>query len=453
MLLDLTVANVLSFNEPTSLNLIPGREQRGSSKLPLLKERYNRKVNPIAALFGANASGKSNVIKALKMLKQVVHVERRVVPDRLPYLPFLLDKENRGEPSRIEILFEQDGYIYEYGVSFTAENIVEEGLELFLSRGSKSVFERRDGQVWLDVAIDPVRDPDDMLSVLAFTVPDHETLVGHIAEAKTVNAPTRLQSTIERITAPYRFLRRMLIVDSNFSSTDGFSTNMDTNWGDAMSRIDAGIVDFTTKEVDIASLGLDEKDIERYKQLCSDGSVTDAELLSGRYRFAVENGKLKAEEVRLLHAGDQEHVALPWFFESDGTKAVSRLFPLFEGLQRDGSGLILVIDELDNSFHTELSLALLDGFLNTRTPESRSQLIFTSHDLLLMDPSRLRKDQIWVVEKGRQGATVITPLSDFENLRSDKDLRKAYVQGRFGGIPDIAPLYFGANQSEASGRS
>ncbi|SQG64564.1 putative phage resistance protein [Corynebacterium renale] len=444
MLLDLTVTNVLSFNEPTSLNLIPGREQRGSSQLPLLKERYNRKVNPIAALFGANASGKSNVTKTLDMLKQVVDPRRRVVADRLPYVPFLLDTDNRGEPSRIEILFEQDGYIYEYGVSYTAENIVEEWLELFLSRGSKSVFERRDGQVWLDGAADPVRDPDDMLNVLAFTVPDHETLVRHIAEAKTVNAPTRLRSTIERITTPNRFLQRMLIVDSNFGSTGGFSTNMDTDWGDAITRIDAGIVGLTTKEVDIASLGLDEKEIEHYKQLCSDGSVTDAELPSGRYRFAVEDGNLKAEEVRLVHAGDKGHSALPWLLESDGTKGVSRLFPLFEELQRDGSGLILVIDELDNSFHTELSLALLDGFLNTRTPESRSQLIFTSHDLLLMDPSRLRKDQIWVVEKGRQGATAITPLSDFENLRSDKDLRKAYVQGRFGGVPDIAPLYFGA---------
>lgn len=101
-----------------------------------------------------------------------------------------------------------------------------------------------------------------------------------------------------------------------------------------------------------------------------------------------------------------------------------------------------MVDEIDRSFHTELSKALIGGFLKASNKDSRTQILLTTHDLLLMDPQLLRRDEILIVEKDHTGQTNITPLSDFEEPRKTTDLRKSYLQGRFGGIPAIQPLRF-----------
>ena len=100
------------------------------------------------------------------------------------------------------------------------------------------------------------------------------------------------------------------------------------------------------------------------------------------------------------------------------------------------------MDELDRNFHTELSRALIGGFLANSNENSRVQLLFTTHDLLLMDPELLRRDEIWVIEKDRFGQTQSSVLSDFKGPRKVTDLRKSYLNGRFGGVPSIKPLEF-----------
>ncbi|MEZ0298104.1 MAG: ATP/GTP-binding protein, partial [Candidatus Methylacidiphilales bacterium] len=94
------------------------------------------------------------------------------------------------------------------------------------------------------------------------------------------------------------------------------------------------------------------------------------------------------------------------------------------------------IDELDRSLHTQLTRGLLESYLETCTSESRSQLIFTTHDLLLMDQMLLRRDEIWFLDKNLDGATTLSPLSDYK-IRLDKDVRKAYLQGRLSGLPTV----------------
>lgn len=104
--------------------------------------------------------------------------------------------------------------------------------------------------------------------------------------------------------------------------------------------------------------------------------------------------------------------------------------------------MVLVVDELDRSFHTELSRALIAGFLASSNKATRAQLVFTTHDLLLMDPEMLRRDEIWVLEKDRFGQTRASALSEFQGPRKVTDLRKSYLRGRFGGVPSIKPLEF-----------
>lgn len=176
------------------------------------------------------------------------------------------------------------------------------------------------------------------------------------------------------------------------------------------------------------------------KELAINGSPHEVETPNGRFLLSNDNGRVVFERISLEHEGALDGSrSLKWSEESDGTHAAVRLLSLFSVLTSEGSDRILMIDELDRSFHTALSKSLIRSFLEKSGPNSRSQLIFTTHDLLLMDTSILRRDEIWVVEKDRRGETQATVLSDYRDTRKSTDLRTNYIQGRFGGIPAIDP--------------
>lgn len=126
--------------------------------------------------------------------------------------------------------------------------------------------------------------------------------------------------------------------------------------------------------------------------------------------------------------------------ESDGTQRFVDLLPAFYDLAHSAEGKVFVIDEIDRSLHTELTRNLIDAFLQTLGTASRSQLIFTTHDVMLLDQDMLRRDEIWFTEKDEEGNSDLFGLSDFKGVRADKDIRKSYLLGRFGGMPRILGL-------------
>ena len=96
------------------------------------------------------------------------------------------------------------------------------------------------------------------------------------------------------------------------------------------------------------------------------------------------------------------------------------------------------MDELDNSLHTQLTKTLIQGFLHTCTNRTRAQLIFTTHDLLLMDCNELlRRDEIWITDKSIDGESTLIGLPEYRGVMHDEDIRKSYLEGRFGGIPQL----------------
>ncbi|MFN0075557.1 MAG: AAA family ATPase [Prosthecobacter sp.] len=114
--------------------------------------------------------------------------------------------------------------------------------------------------------------------------------------------------------------------------------------------------------------------------------------------------------------------------------------PVFHDLATPGCRRVYVIDELDRSMHTQLTEALLEHYNGTRSTDTRTQLIFTTHDVLLMDQALLRRDEMWFIERGKHGETLLECLSDYKEVRYDKDVRKAYLEGRFSGVPRIKPF-------------
>lgn len=450
MLLDFTVSNFLSIDGPLSFNLLPGREQKWSKNLPYLK-KYRRKVNPVAALFGANASGKSNLLSALQTLKDILHTP----PQNgalLNHRPFELREDAWRDPTIFEVLFSYEDAMYEYVISYNETEIQEEKLTRINTSTERVVFFRSENTLVLDEKGVDIDAPEGVIETLLATVPATTPVPTYLAASSLrVNQPA-LESLVADITAVYYWSDYIIVVDTDLANREIVSC-YPSNWTSSMPSIDAGIVSTNRDPVPLESIhlptGLRKWIEDSLSKLERQGRPTnvDAEFEGDRFIFSLDDGEIKAEKVTMVHGGSNGYThSLPWGYESDGTKSAARLFTQFSALISDEHPVILAIDELDRSFHTELSRALINGFLQACTPDSRSQLIFTTHDLMLMDPTRLRKDQMWLVEKVN-GATTLTAVSEFEGLRSDRDIRKSYLQGRLGAIPVIPPLEFSEQEA------
>jgi hypothetical protein len=151
-----------------------------------------------------------------------------------------------------------------------------------------------------------------------------------------------------------------------------------------------------------------------------------------------KDGELVANKLVTYHQRqDGKEVKFEMHHESDGSQRVIDLLPAFLEAAAPNSSKVYVIDELDRSLHTLLSRQLIEGFLSCSSSDTRSQLLVTTHDVLLMDQKLLRRDEMWVVERNQQGESSMLSFSEYNDVRYDKDIRKSYLQGRLGGIPRI----------------
>jgi len=165
--------------------------------------------------------------------------------------------------------------------------------------------------------------------------------------------------------------------------------------------------------------------------------LTDDQI-NERFVITKDKGKLIAKKLVSYHLNsDGSKTKFNISQESDGTQRVIDMLPAFVELTHTQHKKVYVIDELDRSLHTHLTRSLLDNYLDNCSNETRSQLLFTTHDLLLMDQKLLRRDEIWITDRKNNGSSSLIPLSDYENIRYDKDIQKSYLQGRFGGIPRV----------------
>ena len=153
-----------------------------------------------------------------------------------------------------------------------------------------------------------------------------------------------------------------------------------------------------------------------------------------------ENGDLVASKCVTVHRltdGTETHFEVAQ--ESDGSQRFIDRRPAFIDLSSGHSERVYVVDEMDRSLHTLLTRRLLEHYLAACTPKIRAQLLFTTHDVLLMDQRWLRRDEMWVTERDTSGASSLLSFSEYRDVRYDKDIRKSYLQGRLGGIPRINP--------------
>lgn len=418
MLIDFKLSNYRSFLNEEVLSLVPEKKQTEKN---ILTEGSYSALNVIA-VYGANASGKSNLIKGLKLLDQLVHVSsRKSSTSKLPFDPFLL-KENNTIPTKFEITFILNEKRYRYGFEFNNIEVVSEwlfrkniGREVDLFKRDKDVIEVSKGfggsSKLIDASIEATRSNALFLSTCDML---------NVKEAKDV----------------FSWFKRLNVVDGLRTELEEFTTvNL---WDEE---------EFKEKIKDyLNNLNLGFTDIEVEKKKFDIKDLPDDLDSETRNMLAEQLKDSTGYDVKTTHIiYDSEGVRTSNFInfgldsqESEGTKRAFHLSgPILWALSNGG---ILVIDEIEAKTHPLMTINTIKLFLNRKSNPYNAQLIFATHDTNLLTYLNLRRDQIYFTEKNPFESTDLYSLSDMtykDNFvkEFDNDKEKRYLEGRYGAIP------------------
>lgn len=440
MLIRFSVENFLSFRDEVELSMVPGKSRKHSEHIISNGKRGSTSVLRTAVIYGANASGKSNLIKAIYFARRLIVKGTR--PRRIIHLkPFRFDPIYVNRPTKFQFEFKTHGRTYLYGFTLDTQRIHEEWL-YEIATSEKLLFERKtDSQHKTQVSTSNIK----------FESSKDAKFMDFTAMGTRPNQ-LFLTETIERdmhyFEDVFNWFDRVLTVIFPDTHRSGklevdFMTNEDFQqaFQSFLQLFDTGISGIELAEFDLET----EANIpsELRSQVMEVFENSDEPMHAfiqspnrGRYLLIKnENNEIGSFKFLTAHKvrGQEQPELLEIGEESDGTQ---RLFDIVPALMDLLSGeRVYVIDELDRSLHPHLSHKIIELFLSNK-PQHLSQLIVTTHESSLLDLNLLRRDEIWFVEKDKEGASTVYSLEEFAP-RYDKDIQKGYLLGRFGGIPFI----------------
>jgi len=443
MIINFSVENWMSFRDLVKFSMLASRERQHGERLPRV-DKYKMRLLPISAIYGGNASGKTNFFKALNFAQMLV--VKGTQPDGMIAVePFRLDSDSTVMPSQFtfELLIKEK--IYEFSFSITRREIVEERLVEILSTSEKVLYERKAGAI----EFDPSLKEDQFLEFAFRGTRDNQLFLTNSVHQK-----------VERFKPIYDWFKNDLILiapDSRFAPFEQFFQEdhpLYATLNSSLAQLDTGITHLGEEEVSFENLPLPEAVKAQIQEDVRDGMTVRllADPMQERFVVTRKKDELIAKKLVSYHEGvDGQNIKFDIRHESDGSQRVIDLLPAFLEVAAPASAKVYIIDEVDRSLHTLLTRQLLEGYLNTCSKDTRSQLLFTTHDSLLMDQDLLRRDEMWVAERDRQGVSSLIAFSEFKDVRYDKDIRKSYLQGRLGGVPKIVPSGFRSSAVKCAG--
>ena len=426
MIVRFSVANWMSFRDRVTLSMVASLERQHGDRVARIG-RYPLRVLPVMALYGGNASGKTNLFKALSFARtQIVEGSR---PDaRIPVIPFLLDKDRAQQPTHFEFDLLIDEVVYAFSFSVTREKVIEERLVRVSSTSERTLYDRQDRKIEFDGSLE-----EEQLQFLRFvfrgTRDNQLFLTNSISQNVQDFRPIHdwFNETLQIVTPDIRF--GLL----SFHASSAVAMKM----SEMLSNYDTGISRMDNVRVPIEYI---PEPVKNELQELDEGESVHLAGPSGEYfRVTRKDGKLIASKCVTVHRTDDAEISFDLTRESDGSQRLIDLLPAFLDLSSGASERVYVVDEMDRSLHTLLTRQLLERYLAGCTAETRTQLLFNTHDVLLMDQRWLRRDEMWITERGAAGDSGLFSFSEYRDVRYDKDLRKSYLQGRLGGIPRITP--------------
>lgn len=407
--------------------MVAGRERRHGHRVPRI-ERFRTRLLPVAAIFGGNASGKTNFFRGLSFARALVVDGTSQLGEPIPVEPFRFDEESETRPSRFSFELLIDDAIYGYGFSVTAAGVEHEELNIQTYATSKILYTRSKDRIQFHRSLPNI----DKLRMAFKLTRDNQLFL-----------TSSLAHNVREFHSIYRWFDESLELiapDSRFALVKYLADEyvLDSSINEALSRLDLGLIRLDAQEVLIESFLSNRMITEIQKKLKARQSAIIGVGTCGRYLVTRQNGKLRAQKLVTYHRRSHgQEVMFEFDDESDGSQRAIDLLPAFLDLASSECNKTYAIDEFDRSLHPMLTRWLLERHLDRSSQHSRSQLLLSTHDIQLIDQSLLRRDEMWVSETDRHGVSHLIAFCEYKGLRKDKDILKAYIQGRVGGIPKI----------------
>ena len=397
MLIQFAVENYMSLRDETILSMNAGSGSELRENLQEYKDGY---LLPSVAVYGANAAGKSNIFKAMTAAIRIIRESNdRQIDKPLPFIhPYAFDKEHSHMPSKFDFTFVTNGIKYQYGFSADSSKVYDEYLHKYNSKLPSLIFERAN------------------TSEYKYTKSNESKLKQY--EEKT--APNKLflatatSWNCDLTKEAYMWFAKGIDTynNSSFSITfDALETFV--NGGDSLREFITSL--FKTADINISGYSINAE-----TQGASGGIFRSYKLITNH----------------IVTNGDTVHeYTLPFDAESEGTKRIFIFGPIIkEALE---NGRTIIVDEIDNSLHPLFLEYLIQLFNKRETNPNKAQLIFNTHSVETLSLDLLRRDQIYFVEKNnKDGVTELYSLDEF-SPRKTENIKKGYLQGRYGAIPNI----------------
>lgn len=422
MLIEFKVTNYRSIKETQTLGMAASKYYDDHEETNCFDSGVTGlpKLLHTTVIYGPNATGKSNLIKSMHFMQNFVLLSHsHQEGQRINFTPFALATGLREQPSEFEIYFVHNNVRYQYGFSLDTERVKEEWL---------FAYPEGKPQKWFERSYDKATDKEKWHFGSKFT--GRKQLWQKSTRKNALFLSTAIQLNNEQLKPVFNWFQHKLavILPQNPINLD-FSINQCASEGGKEK-----VMEFmNSADLSISGIDVESKNVPIPQEVLP--SNMPQELKEKIVKDLQEKG---VTLIRFQHRDEKNE---PVFFdiseESDGTQK----FFAFAGPWLDvlAKGRILFVDELDTSLHPLLVRFLIEIFHNSKTNPHNAQLIFTTHNTSFLAAELFRRDQIWFMEKDRENATNMYPLSDFR-ARKDEALEKRYLQGRYGALPFIGDL-------------
>jgi len=446
MLVRFSVENFLSFNERVVFSMIPGRG--------LLKN--NHKTTPIkgistlktSVVLGANASGKSNLIKAISFGKKMV-LRELSSEQIIDYDKFRLNANAVSKNSRIEFEIQQSGKNYAYGFVFNNKQIVEEWLyEITSKSGAEKLIYERDSSKSDPFNITPLLKRNSkeehalFLKFVAKGTPDNRLFLKEVISRKVKE---NVEDVSDLLAVYDWFLNSLKVIFPDDKYKEGIKSELVDNktlhktFEELLNYFGTGINGICLHDVNLKNTNIPIEIIDSIKNDLLNSKSEDIRsiLTTPEFTYFISRNGENIRTQKFMTKHDVIGRKEPEYFdtkdESDGTNRIIDYIPLIMDLLKGGN--VFVIDEMERSLHPNLIYDIFDLFLDSSS-EINSQLIVASHESSLLTQKLFRKDEIWFVVKDNDGSSHLHSLEDY-NIRFDKEIRKDYLLGRYKAVPRI----------------
>ncbi|MRR07376.1 MAG: ATP-binding protein [Deltaproteobacteria bacterium] len=443
MIVSFSVENFRSFDGEETFSLIASNRTTGHENHTIPIPGSDERLLRAAVVYGANGAGKSNLFKAINYLDNMA-LNPRGKNAGTGREPFKFG-ENQDKPSSFDLCFIAGQKVYRFGFKLDDHRIIEEWLVRVEGKREKELYERTtdpNGKVVIEAK--GLKSAGEKLKALA-TVggPPNQTFLATIRatlgqsdygdELTAIVGWFEINLQLLRPDTPYLPLSDRLAKDPEFLKFAGDFLKSSSTGVDHLKVIKKELT-----EEQLRGFLPEEIISEVIKSMQEDGLAV-MRLREGKEILVERSGENHYYLVTIQAA--HEHSAgrvipLELSEESDGTQRLLNLIPALHHLRTSGG--VFVIDEIDRSMHPMLTWKFLEFFLKSCEGEQR-QVIVTTHESNLLDLDLLRRDEIWFAEKDKLGATRLYSMADFQ-VRKDLEIRKHYLQGRFGAVPFLGSL-------------